>query len=241
MTVLNELIANELNRIITFINTLEVKEVDLEKEAGYSKPASKGFTFKSIPRILEMVKLSERAKSYCEELVKSLENEGYSTDARIVRESIKKMNGEKVSMATMDEEPVSEDLEEAARKYADEEEYGDDVYYSIKATFKEGANWQKEQFEKNRLVACDAQTPEEAEREMNFATNIIEKEHRTPTYDDAIKYGMRLQKEEMMKDAINAEVAVPVYEGKDIKLTQLVTTDVKLNAGDKVKLIIIKD
>ena len=45
----------------------------------------------------------------------------------------------------------------------------------------------------------------------------------------------------MMKDAINAEVAVPVYEGKDIKLTQLVTTDVKLNAGDKVKLIIIKD
>ena len=137
--------------------------------------------------------------------------------------------------------PASEDLEEAARKYADEEEYGDDVYYSIKATFKEGANWQKEQFEKNRLAACDVQTPEEAEREMDFATNIIEKEHRIPTYDDAIKYGIRLQKEEMMKGAINAEVAVPVYEGKDLKLTQLVTTDVKLNVGDKVKLIIIKD
>lgn len=86
--------------------------------------------------------------------------------------------------------PANEDLEGAAKKYADEEEYGDDVYYSIKATFKEGANWQKEQ---------------------------------------------------MMKDAINAEVAVPVYEGKDLKLTQLVTTDVKLNVGDKVKLIIIKD
>lgn len=85
---------------------------------------------------------------------------------------------------------ASEDLEEAAKKYADEEEYGDDVYYSIKATFKEGANWQKEQ---------------------------------------------------MIKDAINAEVAIPVYEGKDLKLTQLVTTDVKLNTGDKVKLIIIKD
>jgi hypothetical protein len=31
-TVLNEMVANELNRILSFINTLEVKEVDLEKE-----------------------------------------------------------------------------------------------------------------------------------------------------------------------------------------------------------------
>jgi hypothetical protein len=31
-TVLNEMIAFELNRIISLIDTLEVKEVDLEKE-----------------------------------------------------------------------------------------------------------------------------------------------------------------------------------------------------------------
>lgn len=31
-TVLNEMVANELNKILSFINTLEVKEVDLEKE-----------------------------------------------------------------------------------------------------------------------------------------------------------------------------------------------------------------
>jgi len=30
-TVLNEMVANELNRILSFIDTLEVKEVDLEK------------------------------------------------------------------------------------------------------------------------------------------------------------------------------------------------------------------
>ena len=114
VTVLNELIANELNRIITFINTLEVKEVDLEKEAGYSKPASKDFTFKSIPRILEMVKPSERAKSYCEKLAKSLEDEGYLTDAKIVRESIKMMNGEKVPMATMGEESYWKELRNRA-------------------------------------------------------------------------------------------------------------------------------
>ena len=31
-TVLNEMLANELNRIISFLDTLEVKEVDLDKE-----------------------------------------------------------------------------------------------------------------------------------------------------------------------------------------------------------------
>ena len=51
------------------------------------------------------------------------------------------------------------------------------------------ANWQKEQFEKNRLAACDRQTKEEADREMDFVTSIIENENRQPTFDDAIKYG----------------------------------------------------
>jgi hypothetical protein len=31
-TVLNEMIANELNKILSFLNTLEVKEVDLDEE-----------------------------------------------------------------------------------------------------------------------------------------------------------------------------------------------------------------
>lgn len=66
-TVLNEMVANELNRIIYFINHLEVKEVDKE-----------------------------------------------------------------------------EDLEEASKNYSDDEEYGDDVYFAIKAAFEAGAQWQKE-------------------------------------------------------------------------------------------------
>ena len=43
------------------------------------------------------------------------------------------------------QEHVSKDLEEAATNYADNEEYGDDVWYAIKAAYKEGANWHKEQ------------------------------------------------------------------------------------------------
>jgi hypothetical protein len=36
-TVLNDMLASELNRILSFINTLEVKEVDLEKEISEQK------------------------------------------------------------------------------------------------------------------------------------------------------------------------------------------------------------
>ena len=46
---------------------------------------------------------------------------------------------------SLQEESVSEDMEDASRNYADNEEYGDDVYFAIKAAFKAGAKWQKEQ------------------------------------------------------------------------------------------------
>ena len=68
-SVINEMVANELNIIIASINHLEVKEVDKEV-----------------------------------------------------------------------------DLEEASRNYADNEEYGDDVYFAIKAAFEAGAEWKKEHF-----------------------------------------------------------------------------------------------
>lgn len=53
------------------------------------------------------------------------------------------------------------------------------------------------EFENNRVNAFKNQTEAEAQIEKDFAVSIIEKEHRTPTFDDAIKYGMRLQQ---MKD-----------------------------------------
>ena len=114
-------------------------------------------------------------------------------------------------------EPVSEELEEAAHSYASNNGgrwLTDDIGIKcfafnpqeVKDAFKGGANWQKEQFEKNRLAACDKQTEKEAEIESDFVMNIIKNEHRQPTFDDAIKYGMRLQKEQMMAKAIDGEV-----------------------------------
>lgn len=59
-----------------------------------------------------------------------------------------------------------------------------------------------EQFEKNRLAACDNMSKEEYDRETDFVDSIIKNEHRQPTFSDAINYGMRLQKEQDEKDII---------------------------------------
>ena len=73
-----------------------------EKQDEHQNVANKEYTFKVIPRLLEMIQPTDKAKSYCQKLIDSLEQEGYSTDAKIVRGCLKQMNGEKVSMATMD-------------------------------------------------------------------------------------------------------------------------------------------
>lgn len=82
----------ELNNLLAFIKSLP------------NEPVSERFAFKAIPRLLEMIEPTDRAKEYIAKLADTLEVEGYSTDAKIVRESLKIMNGEKVPMATMDEE-----------------------------------------------------------------------------------------------------------------------------------------
>lgn len=72
---------------------------------------NKEYTFKAIPRLLEMIQPTDRAKSYCQKLIDSLEQEGYSTDAKIVTDWLKTMNGEKVAMATMDEQKAVNEAE----------------------------------------------------------------------------------------------------------------------------------
>jgi hypothetical protein len=78
--------------------------LDWLKKQGEQNPANKEYTFKAIPRLLEMIQPTDRAKSYCQKLIDSLEQEGYITDAKIVSDCLKQMNGEKVAMATMDEQ-----------------------------------------------------------------------------------------------------------------------------------------
>ena len=110
-------------------------------------------------------------------------------------------------------------------------------YAHPELAFKAGAKWQYEQFEKNRLAACDKQTKEEAEIEMDFVTSILEKEHRQPTYNDAIKYGMKLKEQQMINNAIDATIGYYNHCGLsiDVKLPK------DLKEDSKCKILIIKD
>ncbi len=130
------------------------------------------------------------------------------------------------------EEPISEDLNTAAKEYANN--ITDKLGYrlQLRRAVCFGANWQIGQFEKNSLAACDAQTEEEAEVERDFVFDIIEKEHRPPTFDDAIKYGMRLQKEQLMAKAVDGTL----LGGHLIKQEGITHP---LHSGDKVKVITI--
>ena len=71
----------------------------------------KEYTFKSIPRLLDMIEPTDRAKAYCQKLIDALVKEGYATDAKIIGECLKKMNGEDVAMATMDEQKSDDNIE----------------------------------------------------------------------------------------------------------------------------------
>jgi hypothetical protein len=127
------------------------------------------------------------------------------------------------------EDSVPNDLEEAAWGYASKE--------CEKDAFKAGAKWQAEQFEQNRLAACDNQTKEEYDREMDFADEIINKEHRQPTFSDAINYGMMKMKEQMMKEAVEGEA-----HPDDCEIwVNLVGYGYDFKDGDKVRIIIVKE
>ena len=109
----DERIRKELIRAFQSLNTIEVwngiKRTDiiawLEKQETTQKP----LTFKSLPRLLDMIKPSDRAVAYSNKLADSLDSEGYAADSKIVRTSIKMMRGEKVPLATMDESEESTD------------------------------------------------------------------------------------------------------------------------------------
>lgn len=103
----------------------------------------------------------------------------------------------------------------------------------------EGKRLMMEEFEGNRLAACDSQTKEEYERETDFVDSIIKKEHRQPTFSDAINYGMRLQKEQMMKGAEPAEIGYFNHRGLSI-LTEKSIERMPVSEGDKVRVIVLK-
>ena len=93
---------------------------DCTYEDKVEKVKEDRLAFKALPRLLDMIQPSDRAKYYCGRLADALEREGYTTDAKIVREIFRMMDGERVAMATMDASPSKpSDFEMALAEMAD--------------------------------------------------------------------------------------------------------------------------
>ena len=141
------------------------------------------------------------------------------------------------SCENLQEETVSEDLPEAASAYQ--------TFHRHTTPFKayiDGANWKEQQFEKNRLKHCDALTEEQAQMESDFVVQHLKKNNRTPTFIDAIGYGMMLQKEQMMKEVKEAQVILTRITNATLapSLSSVILDD-SFKEGDKVKVILIKE
>lgn len=98
---------------------------------------------------------------------------------------------------SLQEEPISNDLEEAARNYPSAIRVASPQWESeLENAFKAGAKWQKEQMEKNRIAHCDNITEEQYNLETGFLDGFLDKNKRMPTFLDAIEYGMSKAMEE---------------------------------------------
>ena len=91
------------------------------------------------------------------------------------------------------------------------------------------------QFEKERLKLCDNLTKEQAKIEQDFVVNFIKNNNSTPTFIDAIEYGMKMQKEQMMVKAVDG-IARPDDDEVWCDLKSFNFKD-----GDKVKVLVIKE
>ena len=106
-----------------------------------------------------------------------------------------------------------EELRQASEDFLDK---NPNVYFYADA-FITGANWQYEQFEKERLnfeprlKHCDELTAEQAQIESDFVVQHLKNFNRTPTFIDAIEYGRRLMIEkaiEWLENNQSQEVSV---------------------------------
>lgn len=61
------------------------------------------------------------------------------------------------------------------------------TYTWYKIGVHDGYDYALEEFENNRLKACESQTEAESERESAFVVPFVKEHHRMPTFSDAIE------------------------------------------------------
>lgn len=127
---------------------------------------------------------------------------------------------------SLQEEPVSEDLEEASKYYASNNTPWDDCVDEMQESFKAGAKWQKK-------------TGESITNDFGEYLYELSKQFPEVSFAKLSRIGVRVakwQKEQMMKDSIDGEVGYWNLRGLSVN----VELPRSVEEGDKVKVIVIK-
>lgn len=174
-------------------------------------------------QINEQINAEKKALRRCNQMLKKYrKQEDKSPRKAKVQGKLKSMldNMDKDKLAKTREELANssescKDLEEAGKEWLrpqldkSYEKYGENKMmelthfdgYAMLEAIEFGVTWKEEQFEKNRIKHCNSISKEQAELEQKFLDEHLDKHGRMPTFLDAIEYGMRLQKEQLMKGA----------------------------------------
>lgn len=126
--------------------------------------------------------------------------------------------------------PASEDLEEAARNYAFVPY--PEIHYDVKkqGSFIAGGLWKEQQFEKNRLAACDRQTKEEAKlpsKTLDDTSEELKKE-----LDLYLQENFTIEKDVLNKFKIKEEDYMYSMDKSDI--LKMLNHFIKKNKGDNI-------
>ena len=114
--------------------------------------------------------------------------------------------------------------------------------------YEQGKADMKEQMEANRIEHCNSITEEQYNLEAGFIDQHIDKHNRMPTFLDAIEYGMKHARKQMMESAIDGRLH-DFYDsaGGEMLCTASSKEFLYKNYGltwedrDKIKVIIIKE
>jgi len=217
-----------LDELITFIDSLpEQTEENFPKLPQISPKVDFGFPLISTKKDTDaaMAELDEKVKALSEA------HRGETAD-----EIIAQMKGEPILSNV--EEPISEDLEEAANNYVESIEHvliiTDGIGWrraykenNIIATFKAGANWQKRKDLQSEDIDID-----------NIDDVDLENLEYPKDYVKGYSDGFKNAKQQMMKEAITTTVIQ--NDADDGDMAYVAIPKRQLNEGDKIKLIIIK-
>ena len=155
-------------------------------DGGFPANAKEYFKLREVPASDDKMTISKEWFEHCK---KSWYNEGYIDGEYNRDRQFENSLSDDVNKAA--EQDVCEVINTCSGAGVPNDHIPSWVQDAMINEFIHGAKWKAEQFEKERLKQCDTLTKEQAKIESDFVVNFIREHNCTPTFIDAIEYGMK--------------------------------------------------